>query len=113
MSSETNPETTVPTPSLIEEVVALVLRLNDEVAALWRQLPHRGLFFGLLAVWVVLFQFLGNSTLGYVNTPSLFGWWVWVQTVNNEESHGWLIPFVVAGLLWWKRAELTAGQQVH
>ncbi len=108
MSSETNPETTVPPPSLIEEMVALVLRLSGEVAALWRQLPHRGLFLGLLAVWVVLFQFLGNSTLGYVNTPSLFGWWVWVQSVNDEESHGWLIPFVVAVLLCWRSAELTA-----
>ena len=81
---------------------------REEASALWRQLPQRGLFFGLLAVWVAFFHFLGNSTLGYVNTASLFGWFKWVQTVSDEEAHTWLIPLVVAVLFWWKRAELTA-----
>lgn len=79
-----------------------------EASALWRQLPQRGLFFGLLAVWVVFFQFLGNSTLGYVNTASLFGWFKWVQSVSSEEAHTWFMPLVVAVLFWWKRAELMA-----
>ena len=79
-----------------------------EASALWRQLPQRGLFFGLLAVWVVFFHFLGNSTLGYVNTASLFGWFKWVQSVSSEEAHTWFMPLVVAVLFWWKRAELMA-----
>ncbi len=84
-----------------------------EASALWRQLPQRGLFFGLLAVWVVFFQFLGNSTLGYVNTASLFGWFKWVQSVSSEEAHTWFMPLVVAVLFWWKRAELmTVPKQI-
>ena len=31
----------------------------------WQRLPNKGFFLGLLAAWVALFQFLGNSTLGY------------------------------------------------
>ena len=85
-------------------------------------LPDKALFFGLLAAWIALFQFLGNSTLGYVHTPSLFGWWLWVNTrgldgagagealnriLNSEEAHGWLMPAVILGLFWWNRRELS------
>ncbi len=37
----------------------------------WQGLPNKGLFLVLLAAWLALFQFLGNSTLGYISTPSL------------------------------------------
>ena len=40
----------------------------------WRRLPNKAFFFGLLAAWLALFQFLGNSILGYVHTSSLFVW---------------------------------------
>ncbi len=79
-----------------------------ELARYWKDLPHKGLFFALLAAWVVLFQFFGNPTLGYVDTPSLFHWWVWVETRSSEEGHAWIIPIVVLGLMWWKREELRA-----
>ena len=46
--------------------------LSEEIRACWRALPDKGLFFGLLAVWLLLFQFLGNATFGYVRTASLF-----------------------------------------
>jgi exosortase len=83
--------------------------LKEEVAAVWRQLPDKGLFFGLLAAWLLLFQFFGNATLGYVNTPSLFGWLEWMYTNSDgDEDHGRLIPFAVLALLWWKRRELIA-----
>lgn len=94
-----------------------------ELGAIWRQLPDRGVFLILLAAWVALFQFFGNSTLGYTNTRSLFGWWFWVMTrgtedeagrldwtkvLNSDEVHAWLIPLVVLILLWVRRADLIA-----
>jgi len=94
-----------------------------ECAKCWRQLPDKLIFFGLLAAWFLLFHFLGNSTLGYVNTPSIFGWWFWVYTggrdiasaaksiseiLSMDEAHAWFIPLVVLGLLWMKRRELSS-----
>ena len=40
----------------------------------WQRLPNKGLFFVLLVAWLSLFHFLGNSTLGYIPTPSLLSW---------------------------------------
>jgi exosortase len=94
-----------------------------DLHSLWRRIPSRFLVCGLLAVWGALFHFLGTSTLGYVNTRSLFGWWVWVYTreaerpdgsidftrlFDGEEAHAWFIPAVVILLLWLKRDELLA-----
>jgi len=95
----------------------------------WERLPNKGLFFGLLIVWLALFQFLGNSTFGYVDTPSLFHWMAnayaagnlqWVlrffhdpfgalqRLLGGDDAHGFFIPVVVLALLWWKRKELFA-----
>jgi len=83
--------------------------LPEELRACWRQLPDKPLFFGLLAVWMLLFQFLGNSTFGYVDTPSLFGWLYNAYNVQgSDDGHGNLIPLVVLGLFWWNRKELLA-----
>jgi len=75
----------------------------------WNMLPGKGFFFGLAILWVALFHFFGNSTFGYVDTPSLFRW---LYTAYNgeftDDGHGNLIPWVVLGLFWWKRAELAA-----
>ena len=87
----------------------------------WRRMPDKSIFFVLLAAWFALFHFLGNSTLGYVKTSSLFGWWFWVNTrglegtgpwealervLGADEAHVWFVPFVALGLLWWKRRQL-------
>ena len=39
-----------------------------------------------------LFQFFGNATRGYVDTASLFWWWIsqWIDP-RAETEHGWLI----------------------
>ena len=77
----------------------------------WQRLPNKSFFFGLLAAWVVLFQFWGNSILGYVHTPSLFEWLYDLYNVggeDNDSSYGNLIPFLVIGIFWWKRKELLA-----
>ena len=81
---------------------------RDEFVRYWNQIPYKGFFFGLLAAWVALFHFLGNSTMGYVDTHSLFVWLDWMYGKNENDSHGPLIPLVVLALYWWKRDELVA-----
>lgn len=81
----------------------------QDTADCWRRLPNKFFFFGLLAAWLALFQFLGNAILGYIHTPSLFAWLS--DAYNNQaadDAHGNFIPFLVAGLFWWKRRELLA-----
>jgi len=77
----------------------------------WRRLPNKVFFFLLLAAWLAVFHFFGNSLLGYVHSPSLFT--VLYAAYNNpnpasDDSHGNFVPFLVVGLFWWKRKELLA-----
>jgi len=84
---------------------------SDEVRAFWRQLPNKAVFFPLLIAWLALFHFLGNSTFGYVETGSLFNWMINAYTKESpvqDDGHGIIIPFLVIGLLWWKRDKLVA-----
>jgi exosortase len=75
----------------------------------WRRLPNKAFFFGLLAAWLALFQFWGNSILGYVHTSSLFAWtWNLYDLPDGNDAHGKIVPLVVLGLLWWKRHKLLA-----
>ncbi len=81
----------------------------QDLVAYWNTLPEKPLFFGSAAMWVALFHFYGNSTFGYVDTPSLFRWlYSNYNGVLTDDGHGNLIPWVVLGLFWWKRAELAA-----
>ena len=34
----------------------------------WQRLPNKAFFFALLAAWLGLFHFLGNSTFGYTKS---------------------------------------------
>lgn len=81
------------------------------LAECWRRLPDKPLFFTVLAAWLALFHFLGNSTFGYVDTASLFHW-MWnaynSKSPAADDGHGNLIPIVVLALFWWKRKELLA-----
>lgn len=86
----------------------VVEQFQREFSHCWRALPDKGLFLGLLAAWLVLFHFLGNSTLGYIKTHSLFEWLWLVYDASPDDAHGLYIPFVVLGLLWWKRKILLA-----
>ena len=86
-------------------------------------MPLRGTWIILAVAWLLLFQFLGNSTLGYTGTSSLFGWWGWVHSVElwnrdgsmnvshfleSDHFHAWLVPIVVVLLLWSRRQTLQA-----
>jgi exosortase len=79
---------------------------RSDLLEFWRSMPDKPFFFGLFAVWVALFHFLGNSVFGYVDTPSLFQWSYYVYDTSPDDEHGKLIPWVVLGLFWWKRREL-------
>jgi exosortase len=73
----------------------------------WQRLPNKAFFFVLLAAWLALFQFLGNSILGYVHTSSLYSWMYHAYNgPGSDDKHGDIIPFLVIGLFWWKRHEL-------
>ena len=78
----------------------------------WQRLPNKGLFFVLLAAWLALFQFLGNSTLGYIPTPSLLRWMYIVyggtDLSGSDDDRGKFIPFIVLALFWWKRKQLLS-----
>lgn len=83
--------------------------LAEDLAVAWRALPAgKALLFVLLAEWVLLFHFLGNSTFGYVDSPSLFGWLNYSYAQSKDDELGRYMPFIVAGLCWWKRDELLA-----
>lgn len=85
--------------------------IGSEFLSCWQQLPNKALFFLLLGVWLILFHFLGNSTFGYIDTPSLFRWMYNAYNQKHpvaDDGHGNLIPFVVLALFWWKRKELLA-----
>lgn len=84
---------------------------SEELRFYWRALPNKLFFFSLLIAWLALFQFLGNSTFGYVDTPSLFNWMLKAYNTKTDvadDSYGNLVPLVVLGLMWWKRKELLA-----
>ncbi len=82
---------------------------REDFAGCWRAMPDKAFFLTLLAVWLALFQFLGNSTFGYVDTASLFGWLLNAYNApGSDDGHGNLVPLVVLVLFWWKRQELLA-----
>jgi len=74
-----------------------------ELKDVLERIPHRETFLAIFAAWIILFSFWGNSTLGYVKTPSIFGWWAWVVGQPSADDHVWLIPFVVVIIFWVKR----------
>jgi exosortase len=78
-----------------------------EVAVVWSQIPNKGLFAAMLLVWILLFQFLGNSTFGYTDTHSLFSWAKYAYDRSLDDEHGKIIPLLVLGFFWWKRKEFV------
>lgn len=102
MAQNDQPDTT----GILEEFQADLIRW-------WRLLPNKGFFLVLLAAWLAMFVFWGNSTLGYIHSPSLFTWMRVSYTgfgptdqEIGDDRHGFLVPFVVLALFWWKRKEL-------
>ncbi len=91
--------------------VGILDEFQTELIAFWRQLPNKAFFFSLLGAWLALFHFRGNSILGYINTSSLFAWMFEAYNTPNtaaDDKIGNLIPFVVIGIMFWKRKTLIA-----
>jgi exosortase len=63
----------------------------------------------IAAMTIVLFHFQGNTTDIRAFGRSALGWMVdrW-QDSQLDYSHGFLIPMVSIGILWWKRDEIAA-----
>lgn len=91
--------------------IGILDQFQTELVATWRRVPNKGLFFALLAAWLALFQFLGNSTFGYFHSASLFDWMGACYTTHlpdgslTDDSVGLWVPVVVLGLFWLKRKE--------
>lgn len=61
-----------------------------------------------IGAWLALFHWLGNSTFGYVATPSLFGWLYPLYDANPDDGIGLLAPFVTIWMISQRRKELEA-----
>lgn len=59
-----------------------------------------------------LFHFQGNTTDVRASGHSAWIWMAerWNESISygGDHSHGWLVPLVSIGILWWKRRELAA-----
>ena len=94
--------------------VGILDQFQNEFLVFWHRLPNKGFFFALLAGWLALFQFFGNPTLGYVDTPSLFRWMLNSYTARDlegnlsDDSLGLWVPALVLGLFWWKHKEVLS-----
>jgi exosortase len=98
-------------PGLLSDIVEWSRLFPAEFGRCWRLLPNKGVFFPLLIAWLLLFQFLGNATFGYIDTSSLLFWMkkAYFNSMNEaEDGHGLLIPPLVLALLWWKRRQLLS-----
>lgn len=96
------------------ENLGVVAAFEIEFRSFWEKLPNKGLMFALLAGWFALFHFVGNSTLGYGATSSLFNWLYVAYSAGgrdfagSEDSFRFAVPFAVALMLWMKRSEIAA-----
>jgi EpsI family protein len=76
--------------------------MTHATSELHPRLARSRLWCGLIcaAAGAAIFQFLGNSTRGYIGTASLFGWWgfQWVNP-DSETQHGLLILGISVWLL--------------
>lgn len=88
----------------------IVEEFASEFRLRWAELPNKGLFFGLLVLWMAVFQFFGVSTFGYIPTASLQHWMLnaYINPYVKDDIHGVMVPLLVLGLFWWKRRELLS-----
>ncbi len=89
-----------------ETATAASHSLPQKLAAFWKSWPHKTLLLVTFSAWVIFFHVLGNSTLGYIPTTSLFGWLEGCYNASDDDSFGKYIPLIVIGLLFWKREDL-------
>lgn len=96
-----------------QDTTGILDQFQTDLVDAWPRLPNKVFFFVLLAAWLALFQFVGNSTLGYIHSASIFNWTLNSYSatgdyVGSDDGHGILVPFVVLALFWAKRKQLLA-----
>jgi exosortase len=97
-----------------QATIGVLDQFQNEFVEFWRSLPNKGFFLVLLVCWLSLFHFFGNPTMGYVDTPSLYGWMLnsyFAHDVDGnlgDDSIGLWVPALVLGLFWWKHKELMS-----
>jgi exosortase len=94
-----------------QTTIGILDEFQTDLAESWRRLPNKGFFFLLLGAWLALFQFLGNSTFGFLDTSSLLKWMYVIGTAKSgegetDDNQMIIAPLIVIGLFWWKRKEL-------
>ncbi len=87
------------------------LFMLGDLRQLWASLPCKAAFAVVAFAWVCLFHFLGNSVLGYVDTPSIFVWLDALHTsaerTDSDDAFGRFVPWLVLVLALVRRQELT------
>lgn len=68
-------------------------------------LPHKGVLGALLLAWVALFHLLGNSSFGYIDTPSMFVWLGALYDANPDDALGYVVLPLIAALIYRQRDE--------
>src|SRR5690349_19965019 len=87
--------------------------LLDEVVEFRRSMPDKALFLSLLAVLIVFFRLLGNCTVGYTDSASLFASLHYAYLNSEDDQHGFLVPFVDLVLMYVKRQQLRSLHKSH
>jgi exosortase len=74
-----------------------------------QELMHIGLISVMISLLFMLFHMLGN-TAATVDSRSAFSWMValWTDAISfgADYSHGYFIPFVSLGVVWYRRKEI-------
>ena len=100
----TNEPRSAPPTTILSERWRLATLARDQVI----QLAFMSAIIGFI---YVLFHLLGNTVEHNVSSRSAFAWMVsrWNDSISYggaDYSHGWLIPLVSLGVIWFKRHEL-------
>lgn len=76
--------------------------MGNRAANPWKSAPRAIAAAACAAAGLVVFQCFGNAVRGYVDTSSLFWWWIsqWIDP-GAETQHGWLILAIALGVLGW------------
>lgn len=103
-TKETTSPRSVSSPAILSERWRLAVVDRNQLI----ELAFMSVIIGLI---YVLFHLLGNTVEHNVNSRSAFVWMVsrWNDSISYggaDYSHGWLIPLVSLGVIWFKRREL-------
>lgn len=78
--------------------------LKEELSRFLGTFPDKVLFLTLTGLWFLLFHLFGNSTFGYTDTSSLFGWLNYDYGMKAGDEHGYLVPFAFLALIWYEKS---------